>query len=72
MRAGAPARCGGGFESRFAALRPVPSKPDLMGLLFGRTRSLRRRTQRREVLRRKVMERGGWAETPRQRAVSGR
>ena len=27
----------GGFESRFAALRPVPSKPDLMGLLFGRT-----------------------------------
>ena len=35
-------------------------------------RSLRRRTQRSEVLRRSVMERGGWAETPRQRGVSGR
>ena len=37
-----------------------------------RARSLRRRTQRSEVLRRKVMERGGWAETPSLRSVSGR
>ena len=38
----------------------------------GGARSLRRRTQRSEVLRREVMERGGWAETPSQRGVSGR
>ena len=45
---------------------------DVMAWLDALARSLRRRTQRSEVLRRRVMEWGGWAETPSRRGVSGR
>ena len=37
-----------------------------------RSMSLRRGMQRSGVLRRKLIERGGWAETPSRRGVSGR